>query len=160
MSRRIYTLVGREGTVVLTDSKKNSNGVGAMYKYSDLNGNTQLIGIKALNKALANIPRPARAKFDFPVVFLLPRFLEFLKYEDTRKVWIETGSKKSGDKIAPEMLEQVKILDKQIEELGVNLQLFGQQGLKSPVFRQYVTATWKVLDNIAPSKIVSANEAY
>lgn len=161
MARRIYTLAGRAGTVVLTDSKKNENGNGSMYTYKDTNGDTQLIGIKALNKALSSIPRPAQMRFEQPVVFLLPRFLEFLRYEDTRKVWASTGKKKNGDEIAPELLEQVRLLDKQVRELGSNLQLFGQQKLTSQVFRQYRDVTWKLVDKEVPApERVSATEAY
>lgn len=161
MSRRIYTLAGRAGIVILTDSKKNENGNGTQYTYRDENGDTQLVGIKALNKALSSIPRPAQMRFEQPVVFLLPRFLEFLRYEDTRKVWATTGKKKNGDEIAPELLEQVKILDKQVRELGSNLQLFGQQKLTSQVFRQYRDITWKLVDRVVPAQErVNAMDAY
>ena len=161
MARRIYTIAGRAGIVILTDSKKNENGNGTQYKYKDENGDTQLIGIKALNKALSSIPRPNQMRFEQPVVFLLPRFLEFLRYEDTRKVWASTGKKKNGDEIAPELLEQVKILDKQVRELGANLQLFGQQRLTSQVFRQYRDITWKLVDREVPAQErVNAMKAY
>ena len=121
MSRRIFTIAGRAGVIVVTDSKQNNNGTGSIYQYADPNGDTQMIGIKALNKVLNNIPKPDRAKLDKPVVFLLPRFLEFLKYEDTRKVWIETGCKKNQEVVAPELLEQVKILDTLVASLGSNI---------------------------------------
>ena len=151
MSRRIFTIAGRAGVIVLTDSKQNSNGTGSIYKYADPNGDTQMIGIKALNKVLNNIPKHDRAKLDKPVVFLLPRFLEFLKYEDTRKVWIETGCKKNQEVVAPELLEQVKILDTLVASLGSNIQLFGQHGLHSSVFKNYCSKTWKILDEIVPA---------
>ena len=97
MARRIYTVAGRAGTVVITDSKKNENGKGALYTFVDENQNTQLCAIKALNDILEIVPRPNQMKFDQPVVFLLPRFIEFLRYEDTRKVWVTTGCKKNGE---------------------------------------------------------------
>ena len=161
MSRRIYTIAGRAGVVILTDSKKKENGNGSMYKFQDEHGDTQLTAIKALNQALKPIPRPNQMRFEQPVVFLLPRFLEFLRYEDTRKVWASTNKKKKGDEIAPELLEQVKLLDEQVRELGSNLQLFGQQRLTSQVFRQYRDVTWKLVDKEVPApERVSAMEAY
>ena len=75
MARRIYTVAGRAGTVVITDSKKNENGKGALYTFVDENQNTQLCAIKALNDILEIVPRPNQMKFDQPVVFLLPRFI-------------------------------------------------------------------------------------
>lgn len=161
MARRIYTVVGRAGTVIITDSKKNESGSGTMYTFKDENQDTQLCAIKGVNEILSIIPRPSQMRFDQPVVFLLPRFIEFLRYEDTRKVWSTTGCKKNGEVIAPELLEQVKLLDANVRELGSNIQLFGQQGLTSQVFVQYRDATWKLLDSIVPApERVSATEAY
>ena len=47
MARRIYTVAGRAGTVIITDSKKNENGKGSLYTFVDANQNTQLCAIKA-----------------------------------------------------------------------------------------------------------------
>lgn len=161
MARRIYTIAGRAGTVVITDSKKNVNGSGTVYKYEDPNKDTQLCAIKGLNEVLSIIPRPSQMRFEQSVVFLLPRFIEFLRYEDTRKVWVSTGCKKNGDEIAPELLEQVRELDKNVRELGSNIQLFGQRGLTSEVFNQYRDATWRLLDKEVPApERVDATEAY
>lgn len=169
MARRIYTVAGRAGTVVITDSKKNENGKGALYTFVDENQNTQLCAIKALqlcaikalNDILEIVPRPNQMKFDQPVVFLLPRFIEFLRYEDTRKVWVTTGCKKNGEEIAPELLAEVKRLDKNVELLSNNIQLFGQRGLKSQMFIDYRDATWKIVDSMVPApEKVSAMDAY
>lgn len=161
MSRRIYTVAGRTGTVVITDSKKNENGKGALYTYKDENQNTQLCAIKAVNDILEIIPRPNQMRFEQPVVFLLPRFIEFLRYEDTRRVWIETGCKKNGEVVAPELLEEIKRLDKNVNELNSNIQLFGQRGLKSQLFMDYRDATWKIVDSLVPApERVSAINAY
>ena len=35
MSRRIYTIAGRAGVVILTDSKKKENGNGSMFKLQE-----------------------------------------------------------------------------------------------------------------------------
>jgi len=159
MARRIYTVAGRAGTVVITDSKKNENGKGALYTFVDENQNTQLCAIKALNDILEIVPRPNQMKFDQPVVFLLPRFIEFLRY--TRKVWVTTGCKKNGEEIAPELLTEVKRLDKNVELLSNNIQLFGQRGLKSQMFIDYRDATWKIVDSMVPApERVSAVDAY
>lgn len=161
MSRRIYTIAGRAGTVVITDSKKNENGKGTLYTYTDENQNTQLCAIKALNDILEIVPRPSQMRFDQPVVFLLPRFIEFLRYEDTRKVWINTGCKKNGEPVAPELLEEIKRLDKNVNELSNNIQLFGQRGLKSQMFIDYRDVTWEIVDTMVPApERVSAVDAY
>lgn len=164
MARRIFTIVGRAGTVIVTDSKKNDNDNGALYEYKDANGNTQLCALKALNSILNIIPRPNKAKLDQPVVFLLPKFVEFLRYEDTRKVWVGTGKKKNGEEIEPELLTEVRILDRLITELGSNVQLFGHQGLKSNQFIQYKNATWNILNEKVPApeppETISADEAF
>lgn len=161
MARRIYTVAGRAGTVVITDSKKNKNGKGALYTFVDENQNTQLCAIKALNDILEIVPRPNQMKFDQPVVFLLPRFIEFLRYEDTRKVWVTTGCKKNGEEIAPELLTEVKRLDENVKQLSNNIQLFGQRGLKSQMFIDYRDATWKIVDSMVPApERISAVDAY
>ena len=162
MARRIYTIAGRAGTVVVTDSKINTEtGKGSMYQYTAEDGNTQLCALKALNETLSIIPRPNKVRMDQPIVFLLPRFLEFLRYEDTRKVWITTGCKKTGEVIEPELLEQVSILDNHVKELDVNIQLFGQRRLTSEQFKAYRDATWKIIDTIvAPPERVDAHDAY
>lgn len=164
MARRIFTIVGRAGTVIVTDSKKNDNDNGALYEYKDANGNTQLCALRALNSILNIIPRPNKAKLDQPVVFLLPKFVEFLRYEDTRKVWVGTGKKKNGEEVEPELLTEVRILDRLITELGSNVQLFGHQGLKSNQFIQYKNATWNILNEKVPApeppETISADEAF
>lgn len=161
MSRRIYTIAGRAGTVIITDSKKNEHGKGALYTFKDENQNTQLCAVKALNDILEIVPRPNQMRFDQPVVFLLPRFIEFLRYEDTRKVWINTGCKKNGEAVDTQLLEEIKRLDKNVNELNNNIQLFGQRGLKSQMFIDYKDATWKVLDSIVPApEKISAIDAY
>lgn len=164
MTRRLYTVAGRNGTVIITDSKVNpKTGKGGLFTYNDCGEDTQLCAIKAINAHLAVIPRPAQARFADPVTFLLPRFVEFLKYEDTRTYWISKGTKKNGDAIAPELLEEVVKLDKQVKELGNNLQMFGQSKLTSPTFKTYISATWRAMDNIVPPVVietVDANSAY
>lgn len=162
MSRRIYTVAGRAGTVIITDSKINpETNKGTLYQYNSEDGNTQLCAIKALNDVLETIPRPGKVRFDQPVVLLLPRFIEFLRYEDTRKVWISTGAKKNGEVVEANMLQEVKRLDKNVRELNNNIQLFGQRGLKSELFIGYRDATWKAVDSLVPAPVtVSANEAY
>lgn len=163
MARRIFTIVGRAGTVLVTDSKKNENENGTLYEYHDENGNTQLCALKALNGILNIIPVPNKVKLDQPVVFLLPKFIEFLRYEDTRKVWVGTGKKKNGEDIEPELLEEVKVLDALINRLGNNVQLFGHQGLKSNQFILYKNTTWDILNKkVPPTEVetVSADEAF
>lgn len=162
MTRRIYTVAGRNGTVIITDSKVNpETGKGSLFTYNSCGEDTQLCAIKAVNSKLEQIPRPAQARFSDPVTFLLPRFVEFLKYEDTRTYWISKGTKKNGDAIPAELLEEVVKLDKQVKELGVNLQMFGQSKLTSPTFKSYISATWRAMDNVvAPPATVDANNAY
>lgn len=159
MARRIFTIVGRNGTVLITDSKENANGNGALYEYHDEKGNTQLCAIKALNERLSTIPRPNQVKFDKPVAFLLPRFLEFLKYEDTRNVWISTGFKKNGEAVDPELLEEIKIMDKHVKELKNNVNLFGHYRLILQEFIDYKNATWKLLDEKVPVTAVEKVDA-
>ena len=162
MARRIYTVAGRNGTVIITDSKVNpATGKGSLFTYNDCGDDTQLCAIKAINKQLAYIPRPGQARFEHPATFLLPKFVEFLKYEDTRKYWISNGTKKSGDPISEEVLAEVAELDRQVKELGSNLQLFGQTQLTSPTFKSYISATWRAMDSVvAPPVKVDANSAY
>lgn len=162
MARRIYTVAGRNGTVIVTDSKVNpKTGKGSLFTYSDCGDDTQLCAIKAINKQLSYIPRPSEALFEDPATFLLPKFVEFLKYEDTRKFWISNGTKKNGDPIAPELLAEVVQLDKQVKELGNNLQMFGQTKLTSATFKSYISATWRAMDAVvAPPAKVDANSAY
>lgn len=165
MTRRLYTVAGRDGTVIITDSKVNpKTGKGSLFTYNDCGKDTQLCAIKAINRVLSVIPRPTRQfKFADPVTFLLPRFVEFLKYEDTRTYWISKGVKKNGDVIAPELLEEVVLFDKQVKELGVNLQIFGQSKLTSPTFKTYIASTWRAMDSIVPPAVVEtvdANYAY
>lgn len=162
MARRIYTVAGRNGVVIITDSKVNpETGKGSLYQYNNCGDDTQLCAIKAINKHLAKVPRPAQARFVDPVTFLLPKFVEFLKYEDTRKYWISKGTKKNRDEIAPELLQEVIEFDKNVRELGTNLQLFGQAKLTSPQFKSYITVTWRSMDTImAPPVKVDANSVY
>lgn len=162
MARRIYTIAGRTGTVIITDSKQNpKTGKGTLYTFVDENQDTQLCAIKALNDILEIVPRPNQMRFDQPVVFLLPRFIEFLRYEDTRKVWVTTGCKKNGEEVAPELLKEVKRLDENVKQLSNNIQLFGQRGLKSQMFIDYRNATWKIVDSMVPApERVSAVDAY
>lgn len=160
--RRIFTVVGRAGHVIITDSKKiPGTDNGTLYQYYNPEGNTQLEAIKALNGILSVIPKPGQARFDLPVVFLLPRFIEFLRYEDTRKVWISTGKKKNGQEIDEELLKEVKALDKLVTQLGSNIQLFSHRGLKKEQFIQYKNATWNLLNEKVPEiEKVDANEAF
>ena len=81
--------------------------------------------------------------------------------QSTRKVWVTTGCKKNGEEIAPELLTEVKRLDKNVELLSNNIQLFGQRGLKSQMFIDYRDATWKIVDSMVPApERVSAVDAY
>lgn len=159
MAQRIFTIVGRGGTAIVTDSKLNPNGNGS---YDVLRGeDTQLESLKALNKTLKRIPRGV--KFDTPVTFLLPGFIDFLRYEDTRAYWIENGHTKGEAKkpIAPEVLEQVVDMHTQLAELGSNVRLFGQKGIKSPVFNSYINASWNLMNQIVEkAKTVDASEAF
>lgn len=159
MAQRIFTIVGRGGTAVITDSKKNENGSGS---YDTFKGeDTQLESLKALNKKLSIIPRGVR--FDTPVTFLLPGFIDFLRYEDTRAYWIENGHTKGDAKkeIAPELLAEVKTLHNQLAELGNSVRLFGQKGIKSPTFNSYINASWNLMNQIVEKpKAVDSNEAF
>ena len=159
MAQRIFTIVGRGGTAVVTDSKLNANGNGSydVFKGED----TQLESLKALNKTLARVPRGVR--FDTPVTFLLPGFIDFLRYEDTRAYWIENGHTKGESKkaIAPEILDQVKLMHTQLAELGSSVRLFGQKGIKSPVFNSYINASWNLMNQIVEKpKTINAAEAF
>lgn len=158
-NQRIFTIVGRGGTAVITDSKPNANGKGTsrIYKGED----TQLESLKALNDTLAIIPRGM--KFETPVTFLLSNTVSFLAYEDTRTYWIENGCTKGDEPrvIEPEILEQVKVLHNQLAELGTAVRLFGQKGIKSPVFNSYIRATWNLINSIVEKpKTVNANDAF
>lgn len=159
MAQRIFTIVGRSGVVVVTDSKLNANGSGS---YEIFRGeDTQLESLKALNKTLARIPRGVR--FNTPITFLLSNTISFLAYEDTRAYWLENGHTKSsqGDEpklIAPEILAQVKELHSQLAELGSTVRLFGQKGIKSPVFLSYINASWNLMNQIVEKpKAVDSN---
>ena len=116
MAQRIFTIVGRGGTAVVTDSKLNANGNGSydVFKGED----TQLESLKALNKTLARVP--IGVIFDTPVTFLLPGFIDFLRYEDTRAYLIENGHTKgeSKKKIARKKIDQVKLKHTQLAEGG------------------------------------------
>lgn len=158
-NQRIFTIVGRGGTAVVTDSKLNSNGSGSyeVFKGED----TQLESLKALNKTLAKIPRGVR--FDVPVTFLLSNTVSFLAYEDTRTYWLKNGCTKGEEPrvIEPEILDQVKELHRQLAELGSAVRLFGQKGIKSPVFNSYIRASWNLMNQIVEMpKTVSATEAF
>lgn len=158
-NQRIFTIVGRGGTAVVTDSKLNANGNGSydVFKGED----TQLESLKALNKTLARIPRGVR--FDTPVTFLLSNTISFLAYEDTRAFWLEKGHTKGDEskKIAPEILAEVKKLHEQLGELGSAVRLFGQKGIKSPVFNSYINASWNLMNQIVERpKAVDSNEAF
>lgn len=158
-NQRIFTIAGRAGTVIVTDSKLNTNGKGS---YDTFKGeDTQLESLKALNKTLTRIPRGVR--FETPVTFLLPGFIDFLRYEDTRAFWIENGHTKGDEnkKIAPEILTEVKDLHKQLAELGSAVRLFGQKGIKSPVFNNYINASWNLMNQIVEKpKATSAIDAF
>lgn len=159
MAQRIFTIVGRGGTVIVTDSKLNPNGNGSydVFKGED----TQLESLKALNKTLARIPRGVR--FETPVTFLLSNTISFLAYEDTRAFWIEKGHTKGDEskKIDPAILAEVKKLHKQLGELGSSVRLFGQKGIKSPVFNSYINASWNLMNQIVEKpKTVDASEAF
>lgn len=158
-NQRIFTIVGRGGTAVVTDSKLNANGSGSyeVFKGED----TQLESLKALNKTLAKIPRGVR--FDVPVTFLLSNTVSFLAYEDTRTYWLKNGCTKGEEPrlIEPEILDQVKELHRQLAELGSAVRLFGQKGIKSPVFNSYIRASWNLMNQIVEMpKTVSATEAF
>ncbi|MEG1494689.1 MAG: hypothetical protein RR406_00095 [Bacilli bacterium] len=159
MAQRIFTIVGRGGTAIVTDSKLNANGSGS---YETFKGeDTQLEALKALNKTLARIPRNTR--FETPVTFLLCNTVSFLAYEDTRSYWIEKGHTKGEDKkeINPAVLVQVKELHKQLNELNTNVRLFGQKGIKSPVFNSYINASWNLMNQIVEKpKTISAVDAF
>lgn len=159
MAQRIFTIVGRGGTAIVTDSKLNPNGNGS---YDVLRGeDTQLESLKALNKTLKRIPRGV--KFDTPVTFLLPGFIDFLRYEDTRAYWLENGHTKGEAKkeIAPEILDQVREMHVQLAELGSSVRLFGQRGIKSPVFNSYINASWNLMNQIVEkAKTVDASKAF
>lgn len=158
-NQRIFTIVGRAGTAVVTDSKLNANGSGSykVFKGED----TQLESLKALNETLARIPRGV--KFDVPVTFLLSNTVSFLAYEDTRTYWLENGCTKGEEprKIEPAVLNQVKELHRQLAELGSAVRLFGQKGIKSPVFNSYIKASWDLMNQIVEKpKTVNANEVF
>lgn len=158
-NQRIFTIVGRAGTVIVTDSKLKENGAGS---YETFKGDdTQLESLKALNKTLARIPRGVR--FDTPITFLLSNTISFLAYQDTRAYWLENGHTKGDEskKISPEVLEQVKQLDTQLVELGSAVRLFGQRGIKSPLFNSYINASWNVMNQIVERpQAVSSNDAF
>lgn len=158
-NQRIFTIVGRGGTAVITDSKPKTNGAGS---YSVYRGeDTQLESLKALNDTLARIPRGV--KFETPVTFLLSDTVSFLAYEDTRTYWIENGCTKGDEPrvIEPAILEQVKVLHNHLAELGTAVRLFGQKGIKSPVFNSYIRASWNLMNKIVEKpKTVNANDAF
>ncbi len=158
-NQRIFTVVGRAGTVIITDSKLNANGTGSyeMFKGED----TQLESLKALNAKLSIIPRGVR--FDTPVTFLLSNTISFLAYQDTRAYWLENGHTKGDEskKISQEVLAEVKKLDTQLVELGSAVRLFGQRGIKSPLFNSYINASWNLMNQIVERpKAVDSNEAF
>lgn len=154
MARRYLTIVGRNGKTVITDSKPNPNNPksGTYYEYGELGNNMQLSFLKAWNSKLSEVPRQ---RFKDPVTFLIPNSIAFLAYQDTRKVWC-TGVKKSGEAISPEIVEQVKMLDKQLDELAnCNVEVYGQDIVMSNRFNSYafksqVTASWNLMDKIVP----------
>lgn len=154
MARRYLTIVGRNGKTVITDSKPNQNNPksGTYYEYGELGDNMQLSFLKAWNSKLSEVPRQ---RFKDPVTFLIPNSIAFLAYQDTRKVWC-TGVKKSGEAISSEIVEQVKMLDKQLDELAnCNVEVYGQDIVMSNRFNSYafksqVTASWNLMDKIVP----------
>lgn len=163
MARRFLTMVGRNGKVVVTDSKPNPSKPesGTYYEYGELGDNMQLSFLKAWNSKLSEIPRGMN--FKDPLTFLMPNSVAYLAYQDVRKVWCG-GTNKSGKKISDEIVEEVKLLDKQLTELSSsNVEIYGQDivmsnRFKSVVFKRQIAASWKLMDEIVPR--VDVNEAF
>ncbi|MGL4878019.1 hypothetical protein [Paraclostridium dentum] len=157
MAQRIFTVAGRNGTAIITDSKLNKNGNGT---YDTFKGeDTQLESLKALNSILSIVP--VGVKFDTPVTFLLPNFISFLNYEDTRTFWLENKKTKGGKEVSPELLQQVRIMHDLLNKLGSNVRLFGQKGIKSATFNGYIRSSWRIMDSIiAPPETVDASKAF
>ena len=155
MARRFLTIVGRNGKTVITDSKPNPNKPesGTYYEYGEIGDTMQLSFLKAWNSKLSEIPRGI--KFKDPVTFLIPNSIAFLAYQDTRKIWC-AGTKKSGEEIAPEVVEQVQLLDKQLDELvNCNIEVYGQDIVMSNrfnsfAFKSQVSASWNLMDQLVP----------
>lgn len=144
MAQRIFTIAGRNGVVVCTDSKRNESNQGTYETYKG--EDTKLQSLIALNNVLKRVPR--NVKFETPVTFLLPKSISFLNYEDTRTFWLTNKKSKSGNAVSPEMLEQVQIMHQYLSELGDSVRLFGQQGIKSAVFNSYIRSTWHLMDTL------------
>lgn len=155
MARRFLTMVGRNGKVVITDSKPNPSKPesGTYYEYGELGENMQLSFLKAWNSKLSEIPRGL--KFKDPVTFLMPNSVAYLAYQDARKVWCG-GTNKSGEKIPDEIVEEVKLLDKQLTELSSsNIEIYGQDivmsnKFNSMAFKRQISASWNLMDKIVP----------
>ena len=160
MAQRIFTLVGRTGTVVMTDSKLKAGKKAGSYELRK-GEDTQLEALKLLNEVLGIIPR--NVKFSSPVVFLLSNNVSFLAYEDTRSYWLENKHKKGDPEkvISDEILAQVQILHDNLAQLKDSVRLFGQKGIKSPVYNSYIKASWDLMNNIVEKPVtVDANEAF
>lgn len=154
MAQRIFTIAGRNGTVVYTDSRKNENG-NCPY-YTAKGEDTQLESIKVLNKILNAIPEDI--VLESPINFLLPNFISFLNYKDNREYWLKNKKTKSGKEISPEILEQVYIMDELVNKLGSKIRLFGQKSIKSSLFQSYIRNTWLLMDKIEkPAEKVDPN---
>lgn len=147
--KRIFGIACRENTAILTDSKNFT-----LKKFTAPTG--QIACMKALNDMLTRMPQGV--KFDYAVSVLIPEPIACLAYEDTRNYWLSHGVKKNGDKISPELLEEIKTANKLIKVHGSNLQVFTQRRITSPYYKSFVRATWRAMDGvIAPAKVETVN---
>ena len=148
VKKRIFTVACRKGVAILTDSKPNANGKGSVKDFHA--ESSQIASLKAVNDLLSRMP--VGVKFDYAVSLLLPETISYLSYEDTRNYWIANGKKKSGEVIAPDMLEEVKKLHKLLRIHSGNLQIFNQSKVTSSLYKSYIRATWNTLDKYVPAE--------
>lgn len=148
MNKRVFTIACRKGTAILTDSKLKANGKGDLRRFINENGDSQIACLDALIDLLTRMPK--NVTFDYSIAILLPSCISFLAYEETRKHWLSTGKKKSGDVISEDILARVKSLDELIKTHGKNIQLFNQTKLTSSLYKMYRTETWKSMNKIVP----------
>lgn len=173
--KRIFTIAGKQGLAIITDSKiPEGRNAGTFKKFEE--DNTLLACLKALNYELDRMPKGVR--FDYKIAFLLPKTIAFLGYEDTRKFWLtyryrkhefnpdtgevlarlENGVLVAPEQIDEEILKEVNTLDKLLEVQKENVQLFRQENLTSSLYNAYKRETWNILSRCVPGEeVVSCN---